>query len=82
MTLQLSPSRQPSQKLLDLIREVGRIGSRLSELFEAMKQRAHEEGFTDYELRDMLRTHLKGSLTRGQIKWYLYDKDKWNKWNM
>ena len=79
MTLQLrSHSRQPSQELLDLIREVGRIGTRLSEIFEAMKQKAHDEGFTDDELKDMLRTHLKGALTRGQIKWYLYEKDKWN----
>ena len=26
----------------------------------------------------MLRTHLKGSLTAGQIKWYLYEKDKYD----
>jgi hypothetical protein len=26
----------------------------------------------------MLRTHLKGSLSAGQIKWYLYEKDKYD----
>jgi hypothetical protein len=37
MTLQLrSPSRQPSQELLDLMREVGRFGTKPSELFEGM----------------------------------------------
>ena len=43
-----------------------------------MKQKAHEEGFTDYEIKDMLRTHLKGSLSVGQIKWYLFEKDKYS----
>jgi hypothetical protein len=79
MTLQLRiPSRQPSEELLNLIKEVGNIGTKLSELFEAVKQKGHEEGFTDYEIRDMLRTHLKGSLSAGQIKWYLYEKDKYD----
>jgi hypothetical protein len=79
MTLQLRiPSRQPSEELLNLIKEVGKIGTKLSELFEAVKQKGHEEGFTDYEIRDMLRTHLKGSLSAGQIKWYLYEKDKYD----
>src|SRR5215218_8759745 len=79
MTLQLRiPSRQPSEELLNLIKEVGNIGTKLSELFEAVKQKGHEEGFTDYEIRDMLRTHLKGSLSADQIKWYLYEKDKYD----
>jgi hypothetical protein len=75
MTLQL---RIPSEELLNLIKEAGKLGKRLSEMFEAVKQKGHEEGFTNGEIRDMLRTHLKGSLTAGQIKWYLYDKDKYD----
>ena len=79
MTLNLRiPSKQPSEELLNLIKEVSNLARKLSELFEAVKQRGHEEGFTDYEIRDMLRTHLKGSLTAGQIKWYLYEKDKYD----
>jgi hypothetical protein len=79
MTLQLRiPSRQPSEELLNLIKEVGNLGTKLSELFEAVKQKAHEEGFTDYEIKDMLRTHLRGSLSAGQIKWYLFEKDKYD----
>lgn len=79
MTLQPRTwSRQPSEELLNLIKEVSNIGTKLSELFEAIKQKGHEEGFTDYEIKDMLRTHLKRSLTAGQIKWYLFDKDKYN----
>ena len=72
MTLQLRfPLRKPSEELLNLIKEVSNLARKLSELFEAVKQRGHEEGFTDYEIKDMLRTHLKGSLTAGQIKWSL-----------
>ena len=79
MILQLRfPLRKPSEELLNLIKEVSNLARKLSELFEAVKQRGHEEGFTDYEIKDMLRTHLKGSLTAGQIKWYLYDKDKYD----
>ena len=79
MTLQLRfPLRQPSEELLNLIKEVSSLARKLSELFEAVKQKAHEEGFTDYEIRDMVRTHLKGSFTTGQIKWYLYEKDKYH----
>ena len=74
MTLQ---PRQPSEQLLKLI-QVGNIGTKLSILFEVIKQKGHEEGFTDHELRDMLRTHLRRSLSAGQIKWYLFEKDKYN----
>lgn len=77
MTLQSRiPTRQPSEELLNLIREVGKLGTKLSELFEVVKQKGHEEGFTDQELRDILRIYLKRFLTRSQIKWYLYEKDK------
>ena len=54
------------------------LGARLSELIETIKQKGREEGFTDDEIKGLLRTHLKGSLTLGQINWYLYEKDKMN----
>jgi hypothetical protein len=75
MTLHL---RIPSEELLNLIKEVGKMVTKLSELFEAVKQKGHEEGFTDSEIKDMLRTHLKGSLSAGQVKWYLYEKEKYD----
>jgi hypothetical protein len=79
MTLQpRTKSRQPSEELLNLIKEVSNVGTKLSELFEAIKKKGHEEGFTDYEIKDMLRTHLKRSLTAGQINWYLFGKEKYN----
>jgi hypothetical protein len=79
MNLQLrTQSRQPSEELLNLIKEVSKLGTKLSELFETIKQKGHEEGFTDYEIKDMLRTHLKRSLSAGQIKWYLFEKDKYD----
>ena len=71
-------SKKPSEELLNLIKEIGNLGRRLAELFEKIKQKGHEEGFTNDEIRDILKTHLKGSLTRGQINWYLYEKDKMN----
>ena len=71
-------SKKPSEELLNLIKEIGNLGRRLAELFEKIKQKGHEEGFTNDEIRDMLKTHLRGSLTRGQINWYLYEKVKMN----
>ena len=71
-------SKKPSEELLNLIKEIGNLGRRLAELFEKIKQKGHEEGFTNDEIRDMLKTHLRGSLTRGQINWFLYEKVKMN----
>jgi hypothetical protein len=71
-------SKKPSEELLNLIKEIGSLGKRLAELFDIIKQKGHEEGFTDDEIKGLLRTHLKGSLTLGQINWYLYEKDKIN----
>ena len=71
-------SKKPSEELLNLIKEIGNLGRRLAELFEKIKQKGREEGFTDDEIKGLLRTHLKGSLTLGQINWYLYEKDKIN----
>ena len=71
-------SKKPSVELLNLIIVIGQLGARLAELFETIKQKGREEGFTDDEIKGLLRTHLKGSLTLGQINWYLYEKDKIN----
>ena len=70
--------KKPSEELISLIKEIGNLGKRLVELFDIIKQKGHEEGFTNDEIRDLLKTHLRGSLTRGQINWYLYEKDKMN----
>jgi hypothetical protein len=70
--------KKPSEELLNLIKEIGNLGKRLAGLFETIKQKGEEEGFTNDEIRDLLKTHLRGSLTRGQINWYLYEKDKMN----
>ena len=70
--------KKPSEELLNLIKEIGNLGARLSELIETIKQKGREEGFTNDEIKDLLKTHLKGSLTLGQINWYLYEKDKIN----
>lgn len=70
--------KKPSEELISLIKEIGNLGTRITELFETIKQKGQEEGFTYEELRDLLKTHLKWSLTRGQLNWYLYEKDKMN----
>jgi hypothetical protein len=70
--------KKPSEVLLNLIKEIGQLGTKLVNVFETIKQKGREEGFTDNEIKGLLRTHLKGSLTIGQINWYLYEKDKIN----
>jgi hypothetical protein len=48
MTLDLKISaRQPSQELLNLIDEVGKLGRKLTDLFEKVKKKGTEEGFSD-----------------------------------
>jgi hypothetical protein len=68
--------RTPSQELLKLIDEVGKLGRKLSDLFEKIKQRGNEEGFSDEELKQLLKDKLKGILTRDQIKYYMFDKER------
>jgi hypothetical protein len=66
-------SKKPSAELLNLIKEIGQLSRKLSDLFERIKEKGREEGFTDNELKDLLRAHLKGLLTRGQINWYVHE---------
>ena len=68
--------KKPSEELLNLIKEIGNLGKRLAELFDIIKQKGREEGFTDDEIKGLLRTHLKGLLTLGQINWYCTKKIK------
>ena len=68
--------KEPSQELLNLIVEVGKLGRKLSDLFEKIKQKGIEEGFSDEEINQLLKDKLKGKLTRNQIKYYLYDKKR------
>lgn len=71
-------SKKPSEVLLNLIKDIGQLGTKLATVFETIKQKGYEEGFTDDEIKGLLRTHLKRSLTIGQINWYLYEKDRIN----
>jgi hypothetical protein len=79
VTLKLRiPSKQPSEELLSLIKEVGKLGTKLADIFEQIKNKAHEEGFRDEEIKELLKNQLRGILTRNQIYWYLFEKDKYN----
>ena len=44
--------KKPSEELLNLIKEIGNLGTRITELFETIKQKGQEEGFTNDEIRD------------------------------
>jgi hypothetical protein len=68
--------REPSQELLKLIDEVGKLGKKLSDLLERIKQKGNEEGFSNEEIKQLLKDKLKGILTRNQIKYYLYYKER------
>lgn len=69
-------TREPSQELLNLIDEVGKLGRKLAELSEKIKKKGIEEGFSDEEIKQLIKDKLKGILTRNQIKYYLYDKER------
>ena len=72
------PPKQSSEELLSLIKEVGKLGTKLADIFEQIKNKAHEEGFRDEEIKELLKNQLRGILTRNQIYWYLFEKDKYN----
>lgn len=70
--------RKPSAELIQLIKECGKIGTKLSGVFERMKEKAKEEGFTDQETISLFKIYLRGALTPNQIRWYLIEKEKRN----
>ena len=70
MTLQPRvPPKQPSEELLNLIKEVGKLGTKLADIFEQTKNKAHEEEFKDEEIRELVKNQLRGILTRHQSYW-------------
>ena len=69
---------KPSQELIQLIKECGKLGTKLSTIFERTKEKARNEGFTDQDVIGLFRVYLRGVLTPGQIRWYLVDKDRRN----
>jgi len=44
-------SKKPSEVLLNLIKEIGQLGTKLANIFETIKQKGHEEGFTYDEIK-------------------------------
>lgn len=70
--------RKPSQELIQLIKDCGKLGTKLSTLFDRMKERAKQEGFSEEETLSLFKIYLRGALTPSQIRWYLVDKEKRN----
>ena len=70
--------RKPSNELIALIKECGKVGTKLSNVFEKMKQKATEEGFTEHETISLMKIYLRGALSPNQIRWYLIEKEKRN----
>lgn len=60
--------KKPSEELLNLIKEIGNLGTKITELFETIKQKGQEEGFTNDEIRDLLkRVCQRNPLIDGKI---------------
>jgi regulator of replication initiation timing len=71
-----TPKKKPSKELIDLIKNCVKNVNNLHATVERIKEKGRAEGFTDYEILDLVRTHLKGVLTYRQIKWLVIEKEQ------
>jgi hypothetical protein len=70
--------RQPSQELINIIKELGKLGTKISNVVEKLKERARSEGFNEDETKTLMRIYLKGVLSKRQIQYWVSDRDKMN----
>ena len=71
-----TPTKKPSKELVDLIKNCIKYVNNLHSAIDKVKQKGRSEGFTDYEILDLVRTHLKKVLTYRQIKWLVIEKEQ------
>ena len=71
-----TPTKKPSKELVDLIKNCIKYVNNLHSAIDKVKQKGRFEGFTDYEILDLVRTHLKKVLTYRQIKWLVIEKEQ------
>jgi hypothetical protein len=65
----------PSPELLSLIKAAAQSLLGFGELWNSIKKKGHDEGFTERELQDILRPLLKPQLNKDQI-YYLFNADE------
>jgi len=68
-------TKQPSPELLSLIKAAAQSLIGFGELWNSIKKKGHDEGFSEKELQDILRPLLKPQLNKDQI-YYLFNADQ------
>jgi 16S rRNA G966 N2-methylase RsmD len=71
LTLEITPQQPPSNKLVILIEEFADNAIKAIEIFEEIKRQAYLEGFSGYDLKLLLRFHLKKRMAASTLRWYL-----------
>jgi hypothetical protein len=74
-TIELTKGKEVSPALMDLITKFTTDFVNTAELWEAIKTKAEEEGFTTEEITILIRPMLKTKLTKDQI-YYLFHKEE------
>ena len=67
--------KQPSPELLSLIKAAAQSLLGFGELWNSIKMKGRDEGFTERELQDILRPLLKPQLNKDQI-YYLFNAEQ------
>jgi len=73
-----SQDKKPSPELFSLIKAAATNLLGFGELWGSIKKKGHDEGFTEKELQEMLRPHLKQKLDSKKV-WYLFHADEQKK---
>jgi len=68
-------TKQPSAELLSLIKAAAQSLLGFGELWNSIKKKGHDEGFSEKELQDILRPLLKPQLNKDQI-YYLFNAEQ------
>jgi 16S rRNA G966 N2-methylase RsmD len=63
--------KQPSNRLVTLIESFADSAVNTIELFEAIRDQAYLEGFSGYDLKLLLRHHLRKKMAARTLRWYL-----------
>ena len=71
-------TRKPSPELLAMFKDCAKLGTKLATIFEKIKERASQEGFSEEETTNLFKDHLRGVLTARQIRWYFVEKPETN----
>lgn len=70
-------NNEPSLELKELLRNLRYETTKLIDTYERIVDMGLHEGFSEKEIKDMVRSELKGVMTRHEI-YYLFNKEKIN----